>query len=89
MDVSGDEIFRSVSAEKFSRLAFLAGRIGVGPRRYVVQDKPSTSALPSKDLSPVKPDRLLLFRTVIRNRRHDQVVYDLRYPVGDNIWLFP
>src|SRR6516165_9843209 len=87
MTMPGEKIFGSVGAEKFRRLAFLAGRTGVGLRRYVVEDKPSTSALASKDLSPVEPDRLLLFRTMIRNGRHDQIVYDLRYPVGDNIWL--
>jgi hypothetical protein len=67
MTVPGNEIFRPVSAEKFRRLAFLAGRTGVGPRRYVVEDKPSSSALPSKDLSPVEPDRFLFFRTMISN----------------------
>ena len=38
MTVPGNEIFRPVSAEKFRRLAFLAGRTRVGPRRYVVED---------------------------------------------------
>src|SRR6516162_5307846 len=78
MTVPGNEIFRLVCAEKFRRLAFLAGRTGVGPRGYVMEDKPSSSALPSKDLSPVEPDRFLFFRTMIRDRRHDPIVYLLR-----------
>src|SRR6516225_6371836 len=88
MAVPGDEIFRLVRAEKLRSLAFLAGRTGVGPRGYVMEDKPSSSALPSKDLSPVEPDRFLFFRTMIRDRRHDQIVYRLRYPVRDDIWRF-
>src|SRR4029077_17081404 len=88
MTVPRNEIFRLVCAEKFRRLAFLAGRTGVGPRGYVMEDKPSSSSLPSKDISPVEPDRFLSLRTMIRNGRHDQVVYDLRYPIDDNIWLF-
>src|SRR6516225_9223852 len=89
MTVPGDEIFRLVCAEKLGRLAFLAGRTGVGPRGYVMENEPSSSSLPSKDISPVEPDRFLSLRTMIRNGRHDQIAYDLRYPVGDNIWLFP
>ena len=88
MTVPGDKIFGTVSAEKFRRLAFLASRTRIGPRWYVVEDKPSTSALPSKDISPVKPDRFLFFRTMIRNSRHDQVVHNLRPPIRDNLWLF-
>jgi hypothetical protein len=90
MTVPGDEIFRLVSAEKLRRLAFLARRTGVGSRRYVVEDKPSTStsSLPSEGTSPVEPDRFLFFRTMIRDRRHDQIVYRLCYPVRDDIWGF-
>src|SRR5207237_9221909 len=45
MTVPGDKIFGTVSAEKFRRLAFLASRTRISPRWYVVEDKPSTSAL--------------------------------------------
>src|SRR5215472_9157195 len=87
MAVSGNEPFRPVTQEQFFGLVFLADGTRKAHRWRVMEDKPSSSSLPSKDISPVEPDRFLSLRTVIRNGRQDQVVYDLRYPVGDNIWL--
>jgi hypothetical protein len=46
MAVPGNEIFRSVGPEKFCGFRFLAGRIRIGPRRYMVEDEPLISLLP-------------------------------------------
>src|SRR5271165_3299227 len=48
MAVPGNEIFRSVGPEKFCDFRFLAGGTRIGTRRYVVEDKPLISSLPSR-----------------------------------------
>src|SRR6516164_5058051 len=87
MTVSGNKICRPVSLEELCGLAFLADRAGKAHRWRVVEHKPWTSALPPNGTSPVKPDCFLFFRTVIRNGRDDQIVYDLRHSIRDNLWL--
>src|SRR5262245_28480749 len=71
MSVPGNKIFRSVGLEEFCGFRFLARSTRVGLRRYMVEDKPLISSLPSKATPAIKPHRLLLFRTMIRNGRYD------------------
>ena len=61
MAVPGNEIFRSVCQEKLCGFRFLAGGTRIGTRRYVAEDRPLISSLPSNGRPALKPDRLLLF----------------------------
>ena len=56
MAVPGNEVFRSVAAEEFCGFRFLAGGTRIGSRRYVVEDKPLISSLPSNGIPAIKPD---------------------------------
>jgi hypothetical protein len=44
-----------------------------------MEHEPRTAVLPADTGSPVKPDRLLLLRTMVQHGDHNQIVYNLRH----------
>ena len=53
-----------------------------------MEHEPRTAALPADTGSQVKPDRLLLLRTMLEHGGHNQIVYNLRNPICDHLRLF-
>jgi hypothetical protein len=47
MAAPGNEVFRSVAGEEFCGFRFLVGGTRIGSRRYMVEDEPLISSLPS------------------------------------------
>jgi len=89
MIMARDELIGPIRREKFGGLQFLSGGTRTILGWNVMKNDPRHSGLSANRCTPVEPDRFFLLRTMIRNRRHDQVLQLSSRTVRDDVRMRP